>query len=65
MRYLDLHDLIFHSQSSRQYFLSLPVSLQLKLHEYNSWIRCAADLHRQVLSIEKIEHQLAVSDNLL
>lgn len=47
MKYKDLHDLIFHSSSSRQYFLSLPVSLQLALHEYNSSIHTAADLHLQ------------------
>lgn len=45
MRYKDLQDLISHSSSTRQYFLSLPVSLQLILHKYNSCIHTAADLH--------------------
>lgn len=45
MKYIDLHDLISHSSTTRQYFLSLPVPLQLALHEYNTYIHTAADLH--------------------
>lgn len=45
MKYKDLQDLISHSSTTREYFLSLPVSLQLALHEYNSTIHTAADLH--------------------
>lgn len=45
MKYSDLHDLISHSRSTRRYFLSLPVSLQLALHEQNIYIHTAADLH--------------------
>lgn len=45
MKYKDLKDLITNSSTSRQYFLSLPVPLQLALHEYNACIHTAADLH--------------------
>lgn len=45
MKYRNLQDLILHSSTTRQYFLSLPVPLQLALHEQNSYIRTAADLH--------------------
>lgn len=53
MKYNNLQDLILHSSSTRQYFLSLPVSLQLTLHEYNNHIHTAADLHFLVNSIQK------------
>lgn len=45
MKYDSLQELISRSSSSRQYFLSLPVSMQLALHERNSSIHTAADLH--------------------
>lgn len=48
MKYKDLQDLISHSSTSRQYFLSLPVPLQLALHQYNASIHTAADLHLRV-----------------
>lgn len=47
MKYKDLQDLISHSSTTREYFLSLPVSLQLALHKRNSFIHTAADLHLQ------------------
>lgn len=47
MKYKDLQDLISHSSTTRQYFLSLPVSLQVTLHKYNSNIHTAAELHLQ------------------
>ncbi len=52
MNYSDLEDLLFHSSSTRQYFLSLPVSTQLAIHEYNPSIHTAADLHFHVNYIE-------------
>ena len=45
-RYSCLKQLIDHSASSRAYFLSLPVSLQIKLHAQGEHIRSAQDLHR-------------------
>ena len=44
----DLHDLIRHSSSTRRYFLSLPVGMQMDLHEKNEHIRTAEELHRFV-----------------
>lgn len=58
MKYKNLQDLISHSSSTRQYFLSLPVSLQLALHEYNSNIHTAADLHLQADIIRKYKQIL-------
>lgn len=45
MKYHDLQDLISHSSTAREYFLSLPVPLQLALHEHNASIHTAAELH--------------------
>lgn len=53
MKYKTLQDLLFHSSSTREYFLSLPVSTQLALHEYNASIHTAADLHFFQLSIKQ------------
>ncbi len=53
MKYKNLQDLILHSSTTRQYFLSLPVSLQLALHEQNAYIRTAADLHFYADRIKK------------
>ena len=44
MQYKNLHALIEGSSSSRSFFLSLPVELQLKLHEQNDYIHTALDL---------------------
>ena len=44
----DLHDLIRRSSSTRRYFLSLPVGMQMDLHEKNAHIRTAEELHRFV-----------------
>lgn len=47
MKYKDLQELISHSSSTRRYFLSLPVTLQLTLHKCGAYIHTAADLHLQ------------------
>lgn len=47
MKYKNLQDLISYSSTTREYFLSLPVSVQVALHKYNSNIHTAADLHLQ------------------
>ena len=52
MRYDNLQSLLWHSLSSRRWFLSLPVSLQLAIHERGAWIHTAADLH---LAADKIK----------
>lgn len=53
MKYNDLQDLISHSSSTRQYFLSLPVALQSALHEHNAYIHTAADLHLRADMLQK------------
>ncbi len=63
MQYADLHALISQSSSTRQYFLSLPVSLQLSLHRHNDYIHSAADLHIRAAAMERYEHALAVSES--
>ncbi len=45
MKYENLQDLITKSSSTRQYFLSLPVSLQIALHKRDAYIHTAAELH--------------------
>ena len=44
MRYENLHDLINNSSSTRRYFLSLPVSMQLALHERGEYIHTAQEV---------------------
>lgn len=61
MRYADLHDLIFHSSSSRRYFLSLPVEMQMSLHQYNDCIHTATGLHECARILERYHHALAIS----
>lgn len=65
MRYENLHDLLISSRSTRQYFLSLPVKLQLSLHNHNDYIHTAQELHLQASMIEKYEHHCNLSDGAL
>ncbi len=46
MKYDSLKDLIYSSSSSRRYFLSLPVNIQLMLHEQNDSIHTLYELKR-------------------
>ncbi len=62
MRYENLNQLIRESSSSRRYFLSLPVSMQLKLHEHNDYIHTADELHRRTDAILKYEQQVEISE---
>ncbi len=43
--YTNLKQLLANSSSTRKYFLSLPVDMQLKLHKFNSCIHTAQQLH--------------------
>ena len=52
MRYRDLHELIQGSQSSRAFFLSLPVEIQCKLHEHNAYVHSAAELRSRAASLQ-------------
>ncbi len=45
LQYKNLNELICKSSSSRKYFLSLPVSIQIELHKYNEYIHSANQLH--------------------
>ncbi len=55
MRYENLQQLIQNSNSSRAYFLSLPVESQYELHQYNDYIHTAAELHSMQDYIQKIK----------
>ena len=57
MRYENLNRLIRESSSSRRYFLSLPVSMQVKLHAHNETIHTADELHRRTDAILKYERR--------
>lgn len=46
MPFPDLQTLLQASNSSQQFLLSLPVDVQLQLHEQNEWIHTQADLRR-------------------
>lgn len=43
--YKDLSALLLGSSSTRAYFISLPVWLQMLLHEEHSYIRTSVQLH--------------------
>ncbi len=62
MRYDTLHDLINSSSSTRRYFLSLPVEMQMSLHEHNTYIHTAEELHHTVGVIENYEYHCKLSD---
>lgn len=64
MYYDNLQHLIAHSASSRQFLLSLPVSLQLALHEYSDRIHTAAELHRYADTLPHYLHAVAVSESI-
>lgn len=62
LKYENLNQLIRESSSSRRYFLSLPVSMQLKLHEHNDYIHTADEMHRRADAILKHERQVEISE---
>lgn len=62
MRYENLNKLICLSSSTRRYFLSLPVSLQMELHNYNDFIHTAAELRRFTEQLEKYNKQVMLSE---
>lgn len=61
MRYNNLHDLISGSSSSRRYFLSLPVKMQLTLHRHNDYIHSAEELHKCTEAIKAYDHSVFLS----
>lgn len=46
MQFTNLQELIRISSSSGKYLLSLPVSIQMQLHEQNDFIHTQYELHR-------------------
>lgn len=64
MQYKGLHDLFYHSRSSRNYFLSLPTDMQIQISESGSSIHTADDLHKAVMLMEKYNHAIMISDSL-
>lgn len=52
--YQDLHELLMSSDSTRRYFMKLPVSVQLTVHRQNNEIHTAEALHRYVDHMTKI-----------
>lgn len=46
--YQDLHDLLVNSDSTRLYFMKLPVCVQLTAHKQNEEIKTAEELHKYV-----------------
>ena len=54
--YRDLQQLLQNSTSSRAYFLSLPVSMQLRLHSMASQIHTAEQLHQTATMQAQWEH---------
>ena len=52
MKFNSLQELIQASSSTRRFFLSLPVEMQLTLHARDAYIHTAEELHRHVFSLE-------------
>ena len=44
----DLHELLMSSDTVRQYFMKLPVRVQLTVHQRNDEIKSSEELHRYV-----------------
>ncbi|MCH5298909.1 MAG: hypothetical protein J1E96_04010 [Ruminococcus sp.] len=63
MKYKDLTQLISDSASSRRFFLSLPVEMQLSLHSRNDSVHTAEELREMVHSINRENHYLDLSQN--
>lgn len=64
MQYPNLHELFYHSSSSRQYFLALPVEMQLQVSELGGGIHTAAELHETVQLLEKHNHAVMISESM-
>lgn len=65
MQYQNLNELISSSSSTRKYFLSLPVKMQISLHEHGDDIHTAQELHSKVWIIENYEYHCKLSDGEL
>mgnify|MGYP006875884232 CR=1 FL=1 len=52
--YQDLHELLMGSDSTRRYFMRLPVRVQMTVHRQNDEIRTSEELHRYVDHMTKV-----------
>ena len=52
--YRDLHELLMSSDSTRQFFMKLPVNVQLTVHRQNDEIRTPEELRQYVDRMTKI-----------
>lgn len=64
LKYNNLNHLVRKSSSSRRYFLSLPVSMQIELHQHNDYIHTAAELHNCVDAIKAYNRQVQISEKI-
>ena len=62
LQYKNLHEMLYRSNSSRNYFLSLPVSVQMELHKHNDYINTAEELHKRADEIKKYNHAVEISE---
>ncbi len=53
MAYYDLHTLLENNASIRESFLSLPIDLQIKLHQNKELVHTAEDLQRLALLLRR------------
>ncbi|MBQ7347833.1 MAG: hypothetical protein IJW55_07740 [Clostridia bacterium] len=61
MKYQNLNELIQYSLSSRQFFLSQSVAMQLTLTKHSEYIHTAADLHQKIDEIKSYERTVRIS----
>ena len=64
MSYENLRQLLQNSSSSRRYFLSLPVELQMTLHKQGAYIHRADDLRRYAAAAADYRHHVQLSGAL-
>ncbi len=64
LKYHDMNELIRHSSSTRRYFLSLPVEMQLALHEHNDYIHTAEDLRKHVAAVNDYVRHVKISGHI-
>ena len=46
--YDDLHDMLMNNDTIREFFLKLPVRVQMTVHQRNDEIKTAEELHQYV-----------------
>lgn len=63
MPYDNLQELLRGSSSARSYFLSLPVQMQVSLHEHGGFIHTASELRRRSELIHDYEHRCQISES--